>query len=192
MNLIGNNCVAAAIYKINNIQYNSPFFWMNIHHNEFIYLIKHYDEINFNNFTCSLEDYYDFIKTTKINIDNKLELHYLHYRLSDNELQKKGINVFSKNIIEYTKEKYITRLNRKSKEPPIFLYSFSGIKEDFKNYDDFLNEILSITDKKIIIIIHPNKIKEHIVPNNIKIIELEMNKETSVFTIAKKINLMNI
>lgn len=187
MNLIGNNCVSGAIYKLNNIQYNNPFFWCNIYHNDFMYLIKNYDNINFTNFYCSLEDYYDFVKTTNVNIDNKINLHYLHYRLSNDDLKREGINVFSKNIIEYTKEKYIVRLNRKSTEEPIFLYSFSGIKEDFENYDDFLKEILEITDKKIIILIHPNKIKNYIIPSNIKIIEINMNKEMSVFTIGKEL-----
>ena len=154
-----------------------------------MYLIKNYDNINFNNISCSLEDYYDFVKTTNVNIDNKINLHYLHYRLSDDDLKREGINVFSKNIIEYTKEKYIIRLNRKPIDKPVFLYSFSGIKEDFEHYDDFLNEILSINDKNIIILIHPNKITNHVVPDNIKIIEIEMDKDTSVFTIAKKLDI---
>lgn len=49
MNLISNCCLGAFIYEIKNEEFNNPFMWAMTNTDSFIYLMEHYDTINWDN-----------------------------------------------------------------------------------------------------------------------------------------------
>ena len=54
MNLIANNCVGARIYERSCVQFNNPFTWCVIKFNDYINLIKNFNNIDFYNIKVGL------------------------------------------------------------------------------------------------------------------------------------------
>lgn len=68
MNLICNSCVGGFIYK-NELksQFKNPFIWNIIDFNSMLYLVKNYENVNFNN--------YELIKDNKWNFNLIIDKH---------------------------------------------------------------------------------------------------------------------
>lgn len=133
MNIIGNSCVSSYITRdLIHEQFNNPFTWCSVSEADILYVIKHYDKINWDNVQITLYNNFTFkIKCIKAIVDACIEIKYPHYCLSNSELTIKGINVYSKNIIDWAHEKYISRLERmKSAGKPFFC--LGGTWEDQK------------------------------------------------------------
>lgn len=131
MNLIGNNCLASRIYKINNIKFNNPFIWCSIYFGDFIEIIKHFNTIDFTNIDIKFDN---CARTNNmspvIRCDNLFDVHYIHY-IEDiqcdtpkHKPSKGQVDLFYKDILTYASEKWFSRLNRMN-ETPMFLYSFN-------------------------------------------------------------------
>lgn len=124
MNIIGNSCASSYIVRdILKEQFTNPFVWCSVTEADILYTIQNYTTINWENFTVELYDNYTLrTKNVKIIVDNQLTIKYPHYCLSNSPIKVDGINVFAKDIISWTTDKYITRLNRmKSAPKPFFI-----------------------------------------------------------------------
>lgn len=196
MNLIGNNCVSSFLYKDNGLKFSTPFIWGGFDFDDFVYLLNNYDNINFNNISFSFEHRFDNKELSVLcNIDNKINYHFSHYCYSENDNipKKYKYRVFYKNIIEFTKEKYFTRFSR-MKEEPIFLFSFNLININDLNYSEYLNKLLDIKDKRLIIVIHKSIFIDKEYDTNIQIIKVEDDILSTIYAniISKEILKRNI
>lgn len=173
MNIICNNCVGARLYEVTKQQFPNPFMWMVIDYNDFIKLVENYDTIDFNNPAFELETYKsNDYKSVLCILSNDIKLHYIHYIQDDSKeqpIKEANTNILYKDILTYAKNKWVNRLNR-SKEEPIFLYSFNYIPKDYPTYKIVLEKLLNIKHKKIMILVHEGINIEQEIPNNIKII----------------------
>ena len=124
MNLIANNCCGAYWYKYNDLQFNNPFVWMVLDYPYMLNLAMQYKNIDFTKiklFQGNLDqhDYYG------ININENINIEYVHYRYKENveNIQKEGVELFSKNIHKFTVDKFFNRTARmlKLNEDPTFL-----------------------------------------------------------------------
>lgn len=123
MNLIGNDCVSACFYAISKQQFNNPFTWTICNFPNMFYLIQNYNKINWKHYelmpsTCVPD-------TFKIVVDNKINIHYVHYKknvISESEYRIAG-DVFSKNIELKVVETYTKRVYRQleQQETPVFI-----------------------------------------------------------------------
>lgn len=183
MNLIGNNCIGGRLYEVKNIQFSNPFIWMRILPEEYIYLIKNYDNINFNNVQFSLEEFKYKDKFNVIcNLDNKINIHYTHYFLDKSYDMPTQIdsNVYYKDIITYSKNKYFSRLKRMTGNP-IFVFSFNKIDKKYDS-NDILKKIINIdTQYNINILLNKDNFNNIIYKENINLINLtneELDSDT--------------
>ena len=114
MNIIGNSCASSYITRdLIHEQFNNPFTWCSVSEADILYVMKHYDKINWENVQISLYNNATFnIKCTKAIVDSCIEIKYPHYCLSNSALTVKGINVYANNIVEWVQEKYISRIGR--------------------------------------------------------------------------------
>jgi len=196
MNLIGNNCVSSFLYKDNGLEFSTPFIWGGFDFVDFIYLLNNYDNIDFNNISFSFEHRFDNKELSVLcNIDNKINYHFSHYCYDENKKIPDKIKgrVFYKDIIKYTKEKYLTRLKR-VKENPVFLFSFNLIDKNDKKYEEYLNRLLEIKDKKLIILIHESISIDKKYDKNIQIIKIEDDKLSTLYAniVSKEVLKRNI
>ena len=173
MNIICNNCVGARLYEVTKKQFPNPFMWMTIDYDDYIKLIENYDTINLNNPKIELETYkYNDYKSVLITLNNDIKLHYIHYIQDDTKeapVKELNTNILYKDILLYASTKWKNRLNR-SKEEPVFLYSFNYMHPDNPEYNIILNKLLDINDKQIMILVHEGVKIEQKIPDNIKII----------------------
>lgn len=78
MLIISNNCVSGFIQRdILNQAYNNPFIWTTIEGNDFYLLIKHFNEIDFMNYSIEKDNKWKF----SIVIENKITIQQTHYKL---------------------------------------------------------------------------------------------------------------
>ena len=190
MNIICNNCIGGRLYEARNEQFSNQFIWAKILHNDFIYLINNFDNIDFSNISFSLE-YYKSKEYQNVlcKMDNKISLHFTHYVYNENcdTPYKKDLDVLYKDILTYSKEKYFNRLSRMSGSP-IFVYSFNNIQYSIDEYKKRIYDVLKIKDKKIYIIAYKSIEITDEIPDNVKVIYLNddiLNSTTA--TIAKNI-----
>jgi len=108
MNIICNNCVGGRLYEVNNEQFTNPFIWERIDHNDFIYLIKNFNNINFYNTSFKLE-YYKSVNYQNVLciVDNKVPIHFTHYVYDEftDIPTKRDLDILYKDILSYCKEK---------------------------------------------------------------------------------------
>lgn len=98
--IISSDCIGAIIYnKILNIEYPNQFMNIIIDGEDFNYLVKNIENINFTKFNIFLINVPNFENTSNntigINIDNKIKLLFVHH-----------------NNIDYITQTYINRTNR--------------------------------------------------------------------------------
>ncbi len=130
MNIISNCCLGGFIYQdVLKVQFSNPFIWSWLNKDDVIYLIQHYDKINFNDYELStynnlpLKDEVCF----QLTIDDKIKIIYSHYQFIKNkdvlEIDRTRNMVYHNKIWEYVVAKYDERLKRMIDEntPPVFL-----------------------------------------------------------------------
>lgn len=127
MLIISNNCIGGFCYKFTHTIYNNPFMFTMTKFCDFVPLIT--TQLNYGNFKLEKTDY-ESIKDQAYDIivDNKVRIHFSHYRLSDPyEIPIRiGINIYGKYIYKYVVEKYISRAKRLCQlhEPMTFALSW--------------------------------------------------------------------
>lgn len=156
LNVITNSCVGARIYQEKNMIYGNPFMWSIVPPDDFLYLYKNYDRINFGNYelTREGEDY-------KIIIDGRVNVYYVHYRYDENSTVptvRDEIDVYYNKIEDYIKEKYETRLKRMTGKP-VFIVSdrefyekkwCTFTRDDLLNYVGKEDCIVATCDRSIV------------------------------------------
>jgi len=131
-NLISQNCLCGDIYKNNlKIDYQNPFVWCVITFENMYNLISKWDNINFLNYELKKDKNWNF----SLNIDNKVNIQYVHYKFSynDSTIRKNGVDVFYNKIWEYIIEIYEKRIQKmlNNKENPLFcICNFDTIYKD--------------------------------------------------------------
>lgn len=188
MNIIGNNCIPSAIYKIKKEKYNHPFFWCAIPVDQYIWMIENFKKIDWTKIQFSLETYYEdkSIKSVLGKV-GKIELHFLHYRLSDGPTKIEGRNTFSKDIIEYAKEKWFSRLKLLDRTGLKFLFSCKVLDKNSPAYEKYIDKFLSMTTRNIILLVHEDKKIKKPIPANVQVIYYDLDKTENVFTVAENI-----
>lgn len=180
MILISNDCCAGYIYKYTlKTKFNSPTIWSSLCFNDFYYLVKNYNKINFLNYEINRDDP-NKLEKFYIYIDNNIKLYFNHYRFDINEKVPKqdGINVYYNKIWEYIVEKYKIRTERMKTDNQIcFVFHIDGLKEDYKShkYDKQIKDLISYCEtnkiKLLLLTENPmindyNYVKEIIVTRN--------------------------
>ena len=122
MNIIANDCTGGFIYRdILSTSYKNPFIFSRTFLDDFIYLLKHFNELNFTKFNlCESTPFKYYIR-----VDDAINIQYNHYKFDPTaaELRKEPPNVYYSKIWEYIVNKYIERTRRMT-EPPIFIGHF--------------------------------------------------------------------
>jgi hypothetical protein len=198
--------VGGYLYILNKERFNNPFIWCAIDSNDFIYLIRNFDTINFSNVEVTelkenVFKNHDAIKKKirekkhiiGIKIDNKITAYYTHYLYDRYKTKptKIDIDIFYNRNFEYVYQKYMERLKRMyTDENPVF-YIITYKKHNWSQ--EKLDYLLYLNTKYKIIIITQFKIKNR--PKNVYIIndslkEGDPNKLTKKYfnTIKKYIN----
>ena len=188
MNIIGNNCIPSAIYKIKGVKYNHPFFWCAIPVDQYIWMIDNFKKIDWTKIHFSLEQYYeDKSIYSVLGKVGDIEFHFLHYRLSDGPTKTVGRNTFSKDIINYAKEKWFKRLKLLDRTGLKFFFSFKVIDKDSPKYEEVMDKFLSMTHRKLILLVHKDKKIKKPIPENVQVIYYDLDKVENVFTVAENI-----
>lgn len=173
MNIICNNCVGARLYEVTKQQFPNPFMWMAIDYDDYIKLIENYDTIDLSNPKFELETYKgNDYKSVLIILNDDIKLHYIHYIQDDTKetpVKELNTNILYKDILSYAKNKWFNRLNR-SKEEPIFMYSFNYLLPENNTYFLILNKLLDIKNKKLLILVHEGITIKKEIPKNIKLV----------------------
>lgn len=114
MNIIGNSCASSYVVRdLIKEQFSNPFVWCSVTEADIIYVIYNYDNINWNDFKIELYENKTFhVKNVKVIVNGKIEIKYPHYCLSKTDTKVDGINVFSKDIVNWVSSKYLERVNR--------------------------------------------------------------------------------
>lgn len=165
MNLIANNCVGARIYERSGVQFNNPFTWCIINFNDYINLIKNFNNINFYNIKVSLELYKNHSKKSIIcELEHNIKLHYIHYVYDNCSTHKNenGVDVYSKTIIKYFTDLYYRRLDRMDtlKEQPTFILVMREYVNKFDpNYMNYIDEFLKFNNENFYIFAHKDNVK---------------------------------
>ena len=172
MNIICNNCVGARLYEVTKQQFPNPFMWMSIDYNDFIKLVENYNTLDLAHPKFVLEKYKENdYKSILVILNNDIQLHYIHYILDKSKkspVKEKSTNILYKDILSYAKTKWFNRLNR-SKEEPLFIYSFNYMPPDYHIYNMILEKLLNIKNKNLLILVHEGVKIEKEIPKNIKI-----------------------
>lgn len=145
-NLISNNCVGGRYYERKN-GFTNPFIWNSIKYKDFVYLIKHFDKINFKNIKSGFAKNEIYREKNTENIpylllDNKIKIYYIHHYFNEEHLSKKvfrnkksednfnkGIlnkveyDIAGNDILEYLEKCWFKRLNKMNfSNKNIFVY----------------------------------------------------------------------
>lgn len=121
-NIIGNTCIGAAIYNEQlKTEYQNPFVWSEIDAESMYNLIKHFDDLNFNDNELQKDENWKFSTI----IANKVKVKWIHYIFSpkDTVLRIKAHDAFYNRIWEYIQSRYDARTERMlaQKNEPIFI-----------------------------------------------------------------------
>ena len=147
MNLISCNCAGASIYKfIINKPYNNPFIWCLT---DVVSLAKYWGHINFHKIRIFNE--HDLDGIWHINIDNKVDVRYVHAVFDPNAQQVQIIQptptqnaeIRYNKIWEYLTYTYYKRLARMDvTEPPLYvLYNANKVLPQLSQYTDRIIDI---------------------------------------------------
>ena len=165
--LIGNDCLAAFIYKRYNVQFDNPFMWTYILPDQYIKLVNKFDTLNFSNIQVynikkskNYQEYYNILDLVKefnsvqycVCIDKKVELLFLHYIEDDkyNTPQKIKSEVYYNNIPELITKHYNNRILRMKDKKPTFIFNVNSAVKFPK-----VKEFLSLKGNKIVCTAYP-------------------------------------
>lgn len=170
MLVISNDCCGGRLYQQTNTQFNNPFIWMLADNDSIYYVMNNFEKINWNNYDFEKSILYP--NTFIINVENKIKLHYVHYKFDPNAksiVQEKKFDkeehwtgdVLYCKIWEYIYKKYEERTQRMLalKEEPMFLLKEESwfnkqmkakhTLKDIANCDSKYKRIIVTTDKTI-------------------------------------------
>ena len=191
--LIGNDCLAAFIYKRYNVQFDNPFMWTYILPDQYIKLVSMFDTLNFRNIQIfnvkkskNYQEYYNTLDLVKqfnsvqycVCIDKKVELLFLHYIEDDkyNTPQKIKSEVYYNNIPELITKHYNNRILRMKDKKPTFIFNVNSAVKFPK-----VEEFLSLKDNKIVCTAYPQ-----FITNDVMIIKKNKRNE-KVKAIAQRL-----
>ena len=182
MNIICNNCIGSHVYYRLGERLPNPFQWCGIDLKEFVYLAKHYHELDYSGATFSLETrLYQTRESVLCTMENgKVKVHFSHY-LQDSSVDGTGRNdtwkycLLSDDIIGVGREKFYSRLGR-SDEPVTFVYCFNlwdmRHPKTRKEYPYALRELFSIEAPLVIVMHESVDMPKIVVPSNVTVIKL--------------------
>ena len=151
MNIVSNCCATGFLYKdILHAPFPNPFIWSAMTATDTLFLIKHFNDLNFNNIEISRSFLHKRPEISfKVRVDDAVDLHYTHYILKRHDTtQDAPYNVYSEDIEDYVKSKYLTRLQRMDTScQPTFLILDN--KLDMEWSPDDIQELLSIQTARI-------------------------------------------
>lgn len=120
-NIIGNGCFSSFITKnLLKQKYVNPFIWSLLRYEDMYNLISLYDVLNFDSYKII---YNEKDNNYTINIDNKVNILYIHYKLDKNakEYTVIGSDGFYCDMENYLKKKYEEHIVLMKRYDPIFL-----------------------------------------------------------------------
>lgn len=129
MNVIGNNCIGAYFMNEWKEEYKNPFIWHILLFNDMLNLIKNYDNINFLDYEIAKSELKPgYLNTFKLLVNNKITIHYPHYKFKADENVPKVIHVdvYYNKIWEYVVKKYEKRLLRMTEKPCFLIIDGHG------------------------------------------------------------------
>lgn len=131
MNIIGNSCASSYVVRdLLKEQFSNPFVWCSVTEADILYVLANYTALNWDTIRVVLYDNKTLkTKNVKIIVDDKIEIKYPHYCLSKDNTKVDGINVFSKDIIQWATDKYNERVSRMTLAGKPF-YVLGGSWED--------------------------------------------------------------
>lgn len=147
MNVICNSCVGARLYEYRNMQYGNPFMWNVIPYNDFKFMILNYKTIDFSKHKTELYTY-SGKSISMTTFDSAVRTYFIHYHQDDscNGTERRGVDIYSNNILSYTEEKIQKRTERllNTQEQPVFIFEtrsrlYWGIGYTKQDLDDFVN-----------------------------------------------------
>lgn len=156
--IIGNDCLAAFIYKKLNMKFDNPFMYSTIIDTEYYKLVYSFNSLNLYNYTYytlseSKNDYSHISLISKLGpqnlycflIDNTVEIAFLHHVQSDyfTEKTKVGSEVYYNNVINILINNYENRLRRMNGDIK-FIYN------EKKTMNPCINNL--ITDNKLFVL----------------------------------------
>ena len=118
--VISSNCISGYWYRdVVKKQYEVPFIWCNIKLNDFIYLIKNFDTIDFNNVKTVISNG-ELVASNgkehvKVVINNKISVYFIHYKQSKENISNpivKDVDVVCPDVVKYTDELWKERSKR--------------------------------------------------------------------------------
>lgn len=131
MNIIGNSCASSYVVRdLLKERFSNPFVWCSVTEADILYVRSNYTTLNWTDIDVGLYDNKTFrTKNVKIVVDGKIVIKYPHYCLSKDKTKVDGINVFSKDIIQWATDKYNERVSRMESAGNPF-YVLGGSWED--------------------------------------------------------------
>lgn len=151
MNIITNNCVAAAIYQIKKTQFTNPFMWTLMSAQDFIYLVQNFKSIDFSKIKLTTDIYKEKL-VYKLIVDGKLNVLYIHHKKDKTKMIPTKIkrDIWYANIENYIIDCWNRRLKRMTETPKFIVVSygwtydqiikFADIKTDYKKGFIIFNE----------------------------------------------------
>ena len=183
MNIIASNCVGARLYEIANQQFTNPFMWSIVLPKDFIFLIKNFNQLDFNHIT-PINIYWDESKcdVPALIIDNKIKVIYIHHKQDKNALYpiKRGINLYYKDIFSYLIDAWKRRIKRLSTKNLHFL----AIANIFWNKSDIIEFAQLQTPFKKSLIVYDKKYL-YLKSNSLNCVYIK-NRKDNTYKIAKQ------
>ena len=181
-NIISNCCLGGALYRDYYKKFHNPFIWSVLLPNDVITIIKEYDNINFNNYEILPSNILNLNDIFKVRIDNKIDLHFVHYRNSKNDIngRKHIFDLFINDSKKYVETKYKNRLARmiENNQKPIFVICDN--KAGYELSLDIINEINKIETNYEIIIVSKKDLSNIKFRKNITWIKFDGNLHNEV------------
>lgn len=126
MNIITNNCVAAAIYQLKHMQFANPFMWTLLSAPDFIYLVQNFNTIDFNKIQLTT-DIYKEKPIYKLIVDGNLNVLYIHHKKDRSKTTPTKIksDIWYVDIENYIIECWNRRLKRMNESPKFIAAAYS-------------------------------------------------------------------
>lgn len=183
MNIIASNCVGARLYEIANQQFTNPFMWSIILPKDFCFLIKNFNQFDFNHI-MPINIYWDEFKcdVPALIIDNKIKVIYIHHKQDKNALYpiKHGIDLYYKDIFSYLIDTWKRRIKRLSTKNLHFL----AIANIFWNTSDIIEFAQLQTPFKKSLIVYDKKYL-YLKSNSLNCVYIK-NRKDNTYKIAKQ------
>lgn len=190
--IICNNCLGARLYMEHEYEFNNPFMWNCIEPDEFIKLIKTFNDINFNNPKFELVQKNNKTYVNAIIGDN-INFNFIHYLYDESydEPIKVNADILYKDILIYAKNKYFERLSRMLNNK-IFIFNTAHFLSDEhfikSNGNIYLNELNKLGKTNNIIVLLDKKHKYQKKNINFKIIYVDDIYNKSALKLLSKDN----